>query len=70
MAGFHVEPTCATAALEVDRQRGTLTATDDVAAALTGTALESQRQSSRATTVSRSTENQRPSISSRSYPLS
>jgi threonine synthase len=41
-AGFHVEPTCATAtaALERFREQGTLDPADDVVVALTGTGLK------------------------------
>jgi len=41
-AGFHVEPTCATAtaALDVFRERGVLDSADDVVVALTGTGLK------------------------------
>jgi threonine synthase len=41
-AGFHVEPTCATAtaALDIFRRRGVLDRTDDVVVALTGTGLK------------------------------
>ncbi|PSQ02655.1 threonine synthase, partial [Halobacteriales archaeon QS_5_68_33] len=41
-AGFHVEPTCATAtaALDAFRERGTVAPDDDVVVALTGTGLK------------------------------
>jgi threonine synthase len=41
-AGFHVEPTCATAtaALDAFHERGTISSEDDVIVALTGTGLK------------------------------